>query len=510
MAVARDLGGETFQVIGVIGDGSLTGGMALEALNQIGHQKRDILVVLNDNGMAISESVGAWSQYLNRLITAPLYNRLKDNAWNLVGKLPPRWRGRTRFLARKAQEGLKSLLVPNIIFEELGLRYVGPMDGHDISQMVSTFRALQGRPGPHLVHVITLKGKGYCFAENDACKFHGVSPFDPQTGTSRSQPGVPSYTEVFARTLVELADEDRQIIAITAAMPEGTGTDLFRRAHPDRYFDVGIAEQHAVTFAAGLATRGIRPVVAIYSTFLQRAFDQIIHDVALQRLPVVFAIDRGGVVGDDGPTHHGAFDLSYLRAIPNLVVMAPKDEAELRHMLRTALAYEQGPVAIRYPRGSGVGSPLGDGTRILDIGRAEVLRSGKDLALLGIGATVYPALEAARLLENEGIECAVVNCRFVKPLDTATLGTVFKSTFEALTIEDNVLAGGFGSAVMEAAEQLGWGVRVHRLGYPDLFIEHATRSALLEKYGLTATGIARAARDALGSTAVSGWHTEHR
>lgn len=509
MAVARDMHGERHKVVAVIGDGSLTGGMALEALNQIGHRGTDMIVVLNDNGMAISESVGAFSQYLNRLITTPVYNRLKDDVWNLVGRLPPSLSGRTRFLARKIQEGLKSLLVPGVIFEELGFRYVGPLNGHDLGQLITTFRSVATRKGPQLIHVITVKGKGYCFAEDNASKFHGVSPFDPETGTSRTVPSIPSYTEVFGKTLVELAAADKRIVAITAAMPEGTGVDQFERAYPDRYFDVGIAEQHAVTFAAGLATQGLRPVVAVYSTFLQRAFDQIIHDVALQKLPVVFAIDRGGVVGDDGPTHHGAFDLSYLRQIPGLVVMAPKDEEELRHMLKTALTYEGGPIAVRYPRGSGVGVPLSEVPKILPIGRGEIVKQGKDLAILAVGATLYPALEAAEVLEREGIGTTVANCRFIKPLDRDMLCGIFNAVREVLTVEDNALAGGFGSAVLEMIEQNALGVRLKRMGYPDHFIEHATRAALLEKYGLTGPKIAHSAREMLDSAAVGGWRTKH-
>jgi len=494
IVTGRDLLGEKFKVIAVIGDGSLTGGIALEGLNQTGHLKKDIIVILNDNGMAISESVGALSQYLNKLITTPLYNRFKDDVWNLLGKLPSNLSGRARFLAKRIQEGLKSFIVPGIIFEELGFRYVGPLDGHDLGQLISTLKAVKNLRGPVLVHIITVKGKGYPLAEQDASKFHGVAAFDPETGESQTLASIPSYTEIFGKTLLEFGRKNEKIVAITAAMPEGTGLNFFAQEFPHRFFDVGIAEQHAVTFAAGLATQGYKPVVAIYSTFLQRAFDQLVHDVALQNLPVVFAIDRAGLVGEDGPTHHGVLDLSYLRQIPNLLVMAPKDENELRRMLKTALYYGKGPIAFRYPRGSGVGVPLDPEIKGIEIGEGEVIRKGRNLALLAIGSMVYPALTASEILEKEGIQPYIINSRFLKPLDYKLFKEIFKEVSKVFTVEENVLAGGFGSGVMEFVEEENLGVEVHRIGIPDRFIEQGGRNLLLELCGLTGKSIAEKVR----------------
>jgi 1-deoxy-D-xylulose-5-phosphate synthase len=485
MAVARDLWGQDFKVVAVIGDGALTGGMALEGLNQAGHLKKDLIVVLNDNKMSISENVGALSEYLNRLQLAPVYNRLKTDVWELLGKLPPSLGHRARDAARRVREGLKNLVVPTILFEELGFRYIGPLDSHNLGELIETFRAVRAFHGPVLVHVLSQKGRGYTPAEGDPSRFHGLGSFDVKTGNSLSSGGPPTYTEVFGKTLVELAREDPRVVAITAAMPDGTGLIHFAREFPERFFDVGICEQHAVTFATALAQSGLRPVVAIYSTFLQRAFDQVIHDTCLQNLPVVFCLDRGGVVGEDGPTHHGTFDLSYLRFVPNLVIMAPKDEIELRDMLKTAIEYEQGPIAVRYPRDRCLGLQKAERFNAISIGRAELLRKGRDAVAVAIGSMVPVAMRAAEQLAERGIDLAVVNARFVRPLDVALLTKLFSSIKRVITLEENVLAGGFGAGVMEMAEQEDIeGLHFLRVGLPDKFVEHGARPVLLAREGL--------------------------
>ncbi|MEW6686232.1 MAG: 1-deoxy-D-xylulose-5-phosphate synthase [Candidatus Edwardsbacteria bacterium] len=492
IAIARDFAGEDFKVIAVIGDGAMTGGISFEGLNNIGQTKRNLLVILNDNKMAISKRVGALGQYLTKITTTPIYTHFEKDVWELLGRLPSDLGGKARILARRVREGIKNLLVPGMTFEELGFHYEGPVDGHNLQALIEILERLKNLKGPILLHILTVKGKGYKFAEADASKFHGVSPFDPETGDSRTQKGIPSYTEVFGKTLVKFAEEDKRIVAITAAMPEGTGLNYFAEEIPERFFDVGIAEQHAVTFAAGLATQGMKPVVAIYSTFLQRAFDQIIHDVALMNLPVVFALDRGGLVGEDGPTHHGAFDLSYLRQIPNLVVMAPKDELELVQMLKTALDYSQGPIAFRYPRGSGIGIPIKENQPNIKIGKGEILsKKGDDALILSIGAMVHPSLKAAKILQTKKIKPTVINARFAKPLDEALLKKLTRRIKKIVTIEENVLSGGFGSAVMEFFEREGIrDIQILRVGLPDHFIEHGSRDLLLEKFGLTPERIA--------------------
>lgn len=492
VACARDLAGEKFAVVAVIGDGAMSAGLAFEGLNNAGASGRDLIVVLNDNEMSISRTVGALSRHLTDLITGSLYNRLKADIWELTGKFP-RVGQRVRTLLRRIDDGLKGLIVPGMLFEQLGFRYFGPIDGHNQAQLIKTFKQVKKLSGPILVHVLTKKGKGYKPAEENASHFHGVGPFEPATGRPRSKEGTPTYSELFGRTLVKLAERDERVVGITAAMADSTGLDLFAERFPDRFFDVGIAEQHAITFAAGLASQGYRPVVAVYSTFLQRAYDQIVHDVALQRLPVVLAIDRAGLVGEDGPTHHGSFDINYLRHIPNLVIMAPKDENELRHMLKTAMKYEQGPVMLRYPRGKALGVPLDSRLRQLRIGISEVLRDGYDLYILAIGSMVHPSLEAAQILEKEGISAGVVNMRFIKPLDGRRLQEVCNRVERVVTVEENALAGGFGSAVLEYLQDEGVvGVRVVRLGLPDDFIEHGPRGVLLKEVGLDALGIAGA------------------
>jgi len=488
MACARDLAGEKFRVAAIIGDGSLTGGLAFEGLNHAGQLKKNMLVVLNDNRMAISKRVGALGQYLTRITTAPAYTTFEKNLWDLLGKLPKNTGQSARVMFRRLRQGFKNLIVPGLTFEELGYHYEGPVDGHDLEALIKILDRIKDLPGPTMLHVLTTKGKGYAPAENNAEKFHGVGAFDPETGDSRTQSGIPSYTEVFGQTLSELGLKDPRIVAVTAAMPEGTGLDIFRDAIPERFYDVGIAEQHALTFAAGLAARGFRPVVAIYSTFLQRGYDQIIHDIALQKLPVVLAIDRAGLVGEDGPTHHGPFDISYLRCIPNLLLMAPKDEQELRDMLVTALK-QQGPSAIRYPRGSGFGVELKT-PQELPLGRAENLRAGKDGAIIGLGIGATMGLQAAELLSAKGLELEVWNARFASPLDEQTIRDILTRHPKVLTIEENVLSGGFGSSILELANRHHLKTDIQRLGLPDSFVEAGPRQLLLEKNGLSASGIA--------------------
>jgi 1-deoxy-D-xylulose-5-phosphate synthase len=495
-ACGRDLTGQDYHVLAVIGDGALTGGLAFEGLNQAGHLRKDLIVILNENQMSISRNVGAMSQYLTRLISAPVYRRFEADVYELLGRIPT-FGGRAQALGGRIKESLKSLVVPGILFEELGFRYYGPVDGHDIEQLVQVLRHIKEFKGPQLLHIVTTKGKGYALAERDATKFHGIGSFDKKTGKLEKTSKSPSYTQIFGRTITELGSRNKNVVAITAAMPDGTGLTLFRDTYPDRFFDVGIAEQHAVTFAAGLARTGLKPVVAIYSTFLQRAFDQIIHDVALQRLNVAFAIDRGGVVGEDGPTHHGILDLSYLGQIPNMVVMAPKDENELRHMLATAVAYGDGPVAVRYPRDYGYSVDLDPEPTPLEIGRGEIVVKGTDAALIAIGSMVMPCVKAAGILRQEGVGCCVVNARFAKPLDKDLICSVASSSGPVVTVEENALRGGFGSSVAQMLHENKIGVPVTILGLPDRFIMHATRQELLGDLGLSEEGIAGTVRAAL-------------
>ncbi|MCL5290820.1 MAG: 1-deoxy-D-xylulose-5-phosphate synthase, partial [Firmicutes bacterium] len=488
MALARDLKGETHAVAAVIGDGSLTGGMAFEAMNHAGHLKTNLIVVLNDNEMSIAPNVGALSGYLSRLRTDPKYSKGKDEIAELLQKLPHG----SKFLkvVDRFKDSLKYLVVPGMLFEELGFTYLGPVDGHDIKAMTTMLQQAKTVSGPVLVHVLTQKGKGYRPAEENPDCFHGVGPFEVSTGTvKKSVGGAPSYTDIFGKTLVRLAQENDMIIGITAAMPGGTGLNSFSKEFPHRYFDVGIAEQHAITMAAGMAISGYRPVAAIYSTFLQRAYDQVLHDVCMQNLPVTFALDRGGLVGDDGPTHHGVFDIAYLRNIPNLVMMTPKDENELQHMMKTAVCYN-GPVAIRYPRGNGEGVPLDGELQRLPIGKGEVLREGNDVLLIAVGNMVQEAMKAAKDLSAQGIEAAVINARFVKPLDEKLMLGYARRIKNVVTIEEHVLMGGFGSAVLELFEAAGLtDVKVKRIGIPDEFVEHGSQGILRKNYGLTAEGI---------------------
>jgi len=491
MAEARRLKGEEGRVIAVIGDGSMTAGLAFEGLNQTGHIDQDLIVILNDNEMSISPNVGALSSYLNRLMTGQFVNRFRHDMRNFLETLPGIGKSVLR-LAKQAEESLKGFLMPGLLFEELGLKYIGPIDGHRLDYLIETFQNIKKLDGPILIHVITKKGRGYPPAEMNPSRFHGVPPFVVETGEFKSsQKNPPTYTEVFGEALCSLAREDKRLIAITAAMQSGTGLEKFAEQFPDRFYDIGIAEQHAVTFAAGLALEGMKPVVAIYSTFLQRAYDQVLQDVCLQNLPVVFALDRGGIVGEDGPTHHGVFDFSYLRHIPNLIVMVPKDENEFQYMIKTALECP-GPVAFRYPRGRGEGVGRDVSLQSIDIGKGEVLREGQDVLIIAIGTTVYPSLRAAQRLAGVGIQAAVINSRFLKPLDTNLLCGWAKKAGKVLTVEENVLQGGFGSAVLELFQEKGLlSTQVNRLGIPDVFVEHGPQALLREKYGIDEKGIFR-------------------
>lgn len=484
MAVARDLKKETHSVVAILGDGALTGGLAYEGINNGGRLKTPLIVILNDNAMSISPNVGAVANILERVRTDPRYNAAKGEMEQILHRMP--MGGTALDAAKRFKKGLKDFMLFNVFWEELGFTYLGPVDGHDIGRLRRVFRRARQMQTPVLVHMYTTKGKGHDPAEADNYKFHSVS------APGGSKPAAPNYDTVFGQTLCAIAETDPRVVAITAAMCGGTGLSEFAERFPERFFDVGIAEGHAVTFAAGLATQDFRPVAAIYSTFLQRAYDHLIHDVCAQNLHVVFALDRAGLVGNDGRTHQGVFDLTYLRAIPNLVVMAPKDENELRHMVFTAVNHA-GPIALRYPRGSGQGVPTDEPLRALTIGQAEVLRRGAAGALLAIGATVGPCLKAADLLAARGIQVTVVNSRFVKPVDEMLLGELARQFDQLITVEENAIAGGFGSAVSEALERLGFPhVAVHRLGVPDRFIDHATQNSQRRSVGLDAEGIAEA------------------
>jgi 1-deoxy-D-xylulose-5-phosphate synthase len=482
MAVARDLAGGKEHVVAVAGDAAFTNGISFEALNNIAEQTKRLIVVLNDNEWSIDRNVGAIARYFHRIVTNEHYNRLHDSARRIVEKIG----GRTAVeVVRRAEEAAKSMLWPSIMFEEFGLTYYGPIDGHNLPLLIETFKFLKTENRPVLLHVLTQKGRGFQPALDGQKKFHGLGPYDPETGMTKPA-GVPTYAEVFATSLAKLANKDERVVAITAAMPNGTGLDLFRPHHPKRYFDVGIAEEHAVIFAAGMATRGYRPFCAIYSTFLQRAFDPVVHDVALQKLPVVFCMDRAGLSGDDGPTHHGLFDISYLRGVPEMVLMAPKDEDELADMMATALTIN-GPSAIRYPRGAVTGVECKAEPQPIPVGKAEVLADGSDVAILGLGPMITLARELADRLEQDGFSAAVINPRFIKPLDREVLGQYARHVAAFLTFEDHVKMGGFGSAVLEALQEMGSAVPVVRIGWPDHFIEHGKIESLRAKYGLTVT-----------------------
>lgn len=485
----RDRNGEEFKVIAVIGDGALTSGLAFEGLNHAGQLKKDLIVVLNDNEMSISRNVGAMSAYLNRILIDETYQKFKKETKSFLENIP-RVGSPMSKMAHKLEETLKGLILPGLLFEELGFNYIGPIDGHNIEQLIDTFEKLQIATGPILLHVITQKGKGYKFSEAKPSMFHGIGPFDKDTGLVSSDKNENTFSEVFGHALTVLADKDKSIIAISAAMTEGTGLDCFAQKHPERFYDVGIAEPHAVTFAAGLATQGFKPVVTVYSTFLQRAYDEIVHDVCLQRLPVVFAIDRSGIVGEDGATHQGLFDISYMRHIPNLVFMSPMDGKELEAMLKLALEHK-GPSAIRYPRGkAGQLQAVGNQRPVIRMGRAEVLEYGEDIVIFAVGNTVNPALKAAVRLREDGIRPCIVNARFIKPLDSGLILALSEKIKRIVTIEENVLAGGFGSAVLECLNAAGLTeVVVKRIGINDEFAEQGSQQILREKYGLDEEGI---------------------
>jgi 1-deoxy-D-xylulose-5-phosphate synthase len=502
MAAARDLKGEDFHVVTVTGDGAMTGGLAYEALNNAGHSKRNLLVILNDNEMSISPNVGAISQYLTSITANPFYSRIKEEVKSILERVPlgeP-----VGEMARRMEQNFKNLLVPGALFQSLGFAYFGPIDGHDLEGLIAVLGRLKQAHGPVLLHVLTRKGKGYAPAEGNACYFHGVSPFDAATGKTPAsdKKALPSFNEVFADSLSEIADRDSRVVAITAAMADGTGLVRFQQRHPDRFFDVGIAEAHGVCYAAGLATQGIKPVAAIYSTFLQRAYDQIIHDVGVQNLPVVFCLDRAGLVGADGPTHHGVFDLTYLRAVPNFIVTAPRDGDELRDLLVTALSQRDHPFAIRYPK-----TPCGRFTpgregRSLPIGSWETLREGESLCLLAVGAMVEICEKACAQLEKDGRRVGLVNCRFVKPVDRPLLQELRQRYGALITVEENVINGGFGSGVSEALAEMGGasGLLQH-FAVPDRFVTHGSRNELLEEVGLSPARIVSRVRELLGAEA---------
>ena len=480
MAVARDLAGGNENVIAVAGDAAFTNGISFEALNNIAEQTKRLIVVLNDNEWSIDRNVGAIAGYFHRIVTNERYQHLHQKATRLI----ERFGGKTAVkVVRRAEEAAKSILWPSMMFEEFGLEYFGPIDGHNLPLLIETFKFLKSVDHPVLLHVLTQKGRGFQPALDGQKKFHGLGPYDPETGLTPAS-GLPTYSEVFANTLADLADKDERVVAITAAMPNGTGLDHFRPRHPNRYFDVGIAEEHAVVFAAGMATRGFRPVCAIYSTFLQRAFDPIVHDVCLQNLPVLFCMDRAGLSGDDGPTHHGLFDIGYLRSIPDIVLMSPRNEDELADMMKTALDIP-GPSAIRYPRGTVVGVTRKPQPQAIPVGKAEVLTDGRDVAILGLGPMCSLAQELGARLGRDGYSAAVINPRFVKPLDKEMLAAYARRVAAFVTFEDHVKTGGFGTAVVEALEELGFAVPVIRIGWPDRFIEHGKVDALRARYGVS-------------------------
>ncbi len=494
MAVARDLKKEDRKIVAVIGDGAMTGGMAYEAMNNSGIIKSNLIVVLNDNNMSIAPNVWQISNYFTEMISHPDYNKFKGQIWQLTGKLD-QFGDRLRKIAVRLENGIKAVITPGMLFEALGFRYFGPVNGHNVHQLVKIFEHVKNLKGPILVHALTKKGKGYEPAENDEQKLHASTPFDKMTGKAiKKSGGAPSYTTVFGNALVEIIKENPNVIGITGAMADGTGIDILQKNFPGNCIDVGIAEEHAVTFAAGLATQNVIPVVAVYSTFLQRAFDQIVHDVGIQKLHVVFALDRAGLVGADGPTHHGAFDLTYLRLVPGIVIMAPKDESELRDMLYTAIKYNKGPIALRYPRGNGLGVHMKNGFDLIEIGKSETLRPGKDIAFLAVGTMVNYSLKASDILDSEGISCEVINMRFVKPLDTEKLDEVAKRFSKIITLEENALIGGFGSGIIEYFSEKSYKNDILRIGLPDYFIEHGTQQQLHHLLGIDSEGIANQSR----------------
>ena len=497
-AKATELQGKDNEVIAIIGDGGMTGGLAFEALNNAGQLKTDMLIILNDNEMSISKNVGAVSQLFTRMLTNPLYNKVRDELWNLTGKLPM-GKKQIRFLARRIDEGLKALIVPGIFFEELGIRYFGPINGHDLEELISTLRKLKSIKGPKILHIITRKGKGYEPAEIDPVTWHGIK------GSGKStKPPAPDYLKVFGDIACEFVEKDDRVCLITAAMKEGTGLVDFAEKFPDKFFDVGIAEGHAVTFSAGLAAHGMKPIAAIYSTFLQRAYDHVIHDVSIQKLPVIFALDRAGLVGPDGPTHHGVFDLSYLQCIPNMTVCAPKDGNELRNLLYTALKKADGPFAVRYPKDCSIKYEPGLKAEILKIGSWEIMKDGQEVVILAVGSMVDSSLKASKILMESDIFAGVVNCRFIKPFDTKMMKALARDYSIVITIEENTLLGGFGANLRNwCADNVRIRDSIHTLGIPDDFVTHGSRSQLLDDVGLSPEKIADYVSNIMGKSAKS-------
>ncbi len=498
MALARDLKNEKHHVISVIGDGALTGGMAFEALNHAGHSNTNFMVILNDNEMSISQNVGGLSKYLNRLRSDPTYSRVKDDVESILRKIPAI--GNTvANTAQRAKDTIRYFLVPGELFEELGFTYIGPVNGHDIDELVNVLDKAKKINGPIMIHTITKKGKGYYYSERYPGKFHGIGPFDLETGEKTKKEDGKKYSEIFSETIMDLGTRDSSIVAITAAMPSGTGLKNFAKKFPKRFFDVGIAEQHGVTLAAGLAANGMKPIFAVYSTFLQRGFDQIIHDVCIQNLPVVFGIDRAGIVGEDGETHHGIFDLSYLRYIPNLKILAPRDGNELRSMLKYAFK-QNGPIAIRYPRGTSKNIEIGINESEIDNNRAEVLCHGKDICLLAVGKMVKVALDVSQKLKTEGIGATVINARFIKPLDKETILSSIKDIRNIITLEDNMKVGGFGSSILELLNENKINNKnLEIIGFPDKFIEHGSTKEIFEIYGLNSENVFERAKKLIES-----------
>ncbi len=492
MAVARDMKKQDHKVIAIIGDGALTGGIAFEGLNNAGVSGRNLLVILNDNEMSISRNVGALNKYLTEIIADTRFRKLKDGIWDLTGKVP--LTDQLRYIGHKLEGSIKSLVTvqPGMLFEGLGFDYFGPIDGHNINELIKILHEIEEVPGPKLLHILTKKGKGYQPAEADASAFHGTGSFDPETGEKESKSdGNPTYTKAFGDAMLEMADHFPKLCAITAAMEIGTGLADFHKKYPKQFFDVGIAEGHAVLFGASLQLSGIPTVVAIYSSFLQRTMDEIIHDVALQKIPLTFAIDRAGIVGEDGPTHHGAFDLSYLRGVPNLIIASPRDEEELRHLLFTALSQKEHPFVIRYPRAQGTGESQREDLHKIEVGKWEMLQQGKKIAILAVGSMVEPSLAAAKLLIENGIEPTIVNALFIKPMDEEMLKEILDKHSSLVTIEENALTGGFGEGVASFAAETQWSGKILRLGIPDRFVEHGTRQELMSMLGLDAEGIAK-------------------
>ncbi|NUQ80721.1 MAG: 1-deoxy-D-xylulose-5-phosphate synthase [Bacteroidetes bacterium] len=499
MSTANQLQNGQKKVVAIIGDGALTGGMAFEGLNNGGFLQSDLLVVLNDNRMGIDPNTGALQDYLTKVTTSSAFNKLRDEVWEKLGKLNHLGE-HLRSIASKLEDGFKAVFTPGMLFESFGFKYYGPIDGHDLPKLVETLEDMKNIKGPKFLHILTVKGKGYAPAEDDQLKFHGPTPFDKTSGTfPKKAPAPISFTDAFGKAVVQLAKENPKIVGITAAMPSGTGLKHLASELPDRFFDVGIAEQHAVTFAAGLACEGMVPITAIYSTFLQRGYDQVVHDVCIQKLPVIFCMDRGGLVGSDGPTHHGVFDIAYLRCLPNMVIMAPKDESELRDMLYTATRYKKGPIAMRYPRGNGLGVPMKPGFDEIEIGKGEILKKGTDVAYLALGNMVQSAFEAQARLDELNVSAEIVNMRFVKPLDEALLKDIFSRHSRIVTLEDHAAQGGFGSAVLEFAAQQRYKGEIEVIGIIDQFIEHGTPAECFTMAGIDTDSIVKRTLQLTGS-----------